>query len=245
MFIRRCMHIIGVLGLIGLWIMTAPGAGASEIENCAAFDTHQEAVAWFEANGGSARNNAGNLDADRDGIPCEHLLNLAQSNDEFPVWLAISGGAVVVAAAATVGGGWVILKRRNRTPVPVAEPVVESGAFRPIVPMAKPVADTGMLQVTVSAASEVEKPEQIHLDIDGEITLHDWLAGSGALEILRDVPAGDRMISIGTAARPLMVVELVTVIRDDVTRLALAWPSATTAPNSSDGRTEPDVHKPI
>lgn len=41
--------------------------------DCRDFATHQEAQAYFESRGGSARNNVDNLDADHDGIACELL----------------------------------------------------------------------------------------------------------------------------------------------------------------------------
>jgi len=227
---RRFVQIVLVLMLLALGATTGMTASASEIDNCADFASHQEAVAWFTDHDGSPSNNAGGLDADRDGIPCEHLLDADPIDDgSTSLWWWVAGGTVLVVTAALAGGVMARKRRKHPAGVTVAEP----GGYRPVVPEAVPVADIGIVMVTLTADDATEPPAEVLLDIDNDVTTHAWPEGRSRLEIMRDVAAGDRLVTIGTAAQPAHVAMLVTVNRDDVTRLDVPWSEATDLPGTT------------
>jgi hypothetical protein len=49
------------------------GGGSPADKDCSNFATQEDAQSFFNANGGGPANNVDGLDADHDGIPCEHL----------------------------------------------------------------------------------------------------------------------------------------------------------------------------
>lgn len=105
--------------------MLAPsGTFARDAEqNCATFTTQEDAQDFFDAHGGSKTNNVDFLDADHDGIACEHLSGTSGSgttdtgtNSGFP-WLWAGLGIVGIGAAG-VGGAYVYrLSRKAGEPV--------------------------------------------------------------------------------------------------------------------------------
>lgn len=97
-----------------------------EEQNCAAFTTQAEAQAWFTAHGGSKTNNPDFLDADHDGIACEHLgsapgsATTTSSKDDggFP-WLGVILGVVGVAVLGGIGGALATIVRKRQAAAPV------------------------------------------------------------------------------------------------------------------------------
>jgi len=107
-------------------------AGGAD-RDCAAFATQQEAQAWFAAHGGSTTDDIDRLDADHDGIACEHLPGAAgagaDANAGSP-WLWAGLGAMGIGAA---GIGGVAAVRRSRKARPNG-PGMLVGAMAPSLP---------------------------------------------------------------------------------------------------------------
>lgn len=75
---HRQTALIFTLGALFFMVMSCGGgetdsSGGHVDRNCADFPTQTAAQEYFDANGGSPSNNFDGLDADHDGIPCEHL----------------------------------------------------------------------------------------------------------------------------------------------------------------------------
>ncbi|MGB3327683.1 MAG: excalibur calcium-binding domain-containing protein [Thermomicrobiales bacterium] len=134
-------RIVPLVILLALALLAPGGVDAqdaqSEERNCSAFATQQEAQAYFDAHGGSKTNNVDFLDADHDGIACEHLgagaaagaaagARTGDSNagSGFPwLWLWVGLGIVGIGLAG-VGGAALSRRSRRATSPDVATPVM-------------------------------------------------------------------------------------------------------------------------
>ncbi|MGN6484661.1 MAG: excalibur calcium-binding domain-containing protein [Thermomicrobiales bacterium] len=134
-----------LLVAVALALATVDPASASPADeaerNCAAFATQPEAQAWFVAHGGSVATNAGGLDADRDGIACEHLPGGAEASGEdsgFP-WLWAGLGVAGVGMAGIGGAAVFTRSRRASTPVGTgARPVSATASLPDDIPCEPP-----------------------------------------------------------------------------------------------------------
>ncbi|MGC4105252.1 MAG: excalibur calcium-binding domain-containing protein [Thermomicrobiales bacterium] len=116
------MRPIAILALMLATTMFAPSNAftTDDERNCTAFSTQAEAQAYFDAHGGSATNNVDFLDADRDGIACEHLPGTPGSASDdgsgFP-WLGVGLGVIGVGAVGIGGGALYARSRQTRQQV--------------------------------------------------------------------------------------------------------------------------------
>lgn len=215
-----------LIGILAVACLLNPSITmATERENCASFSTHQEAVRWFEEHGGSASNNPGGLDADRDGIPCEHLFETereVENTGSTARWYLIGGAILCVALGACVFA----YGRRGRSPKADKQPPQVADSFRPIVPAAHPVADTGILVISVKSAQGESHPGQLMITLDGTTSVHDWPDGPTPFESTHEVEAGEIMVTIGAKSTPDLVTDLLLVAAGDVARMDIVLPAS-------------------
>ena len=145
----RISRIVAMLTLAVGILVPSLFAGATDTlaaddaeKNCATFATQAEAQAWFTAHGGSKANNVDALDADHDGIACEHLGSASGSatgsaagsaDDGGIPWARIVLGVLGVAVIGGIVGALVTIARKRQD-------ASTSAAFTPMmtVPDASP-----------------------------------------------------------------------------------------------------------
>lgn len=117
---RRLRIVVMLVLAMGLVVpsLSGPSATAADDEsakNCATFTTQPEAQTWFTAHGGSKANNVDALDADHDGIACEHLGSATGSDDDGGIpWVRIVLGVLAVAAIGGIVGALTTIARKRQ-----------------------------------------------------------------------------------------------------------------------------------
>jgi hypothetical protein len=204
-------------------------ASAATDRDCDDFASHQESQSWFEANGGSANRNAGALDGDRDGVPCESLIRRGGVRGVVDAgvrnWpFTIIGGTAVI---SLTGGCLALMKRSRRD-----EPAGAKAALRPIVrvPELGDVPSTGFLVVTLTTddGGPIPTETRIEVIVPGTDPIDAAIEHDGAVSVT--VPTGNHTVRVIYAV-PYQTDEVsVRVLRDDVTRLHVLLRRQTTAP---------------
>ncbi len=97
--------------------VAAPSTALAQDINCDAFTTHEEAQAFFEAEGGPANDPHG-LDADGDGLACEDLPSAAAVAEGGTEELAATGAdpwVLALLGALLLSVGAVAYRRSARS----------------------------------------------------------------------------------------------------------------------------------
>jgi hypothetical protein len=214
------------LGAILVTLAPASPVSAQRDNNCDDFETHAAAVLWFEEQGGSLEFNAGGLDGDRDGVPCEDLIRsgpIERTLDTVSGGHPVAGVIVMTLLVVAAAGGLLLWRWRSRrlsarNPHLPLEPKDSEQVYWPYVPQLREIETTGILNLRIVTNTGQSLPDSLTVHINGEDTTMTIAPGSAVYQHTVELPIGEYVVQVRSIDRLFTGFSRAFVVKDDVTR---------------------------